>query len=148
MNNKQTTIKDSVSLEGVGIHTGKDVKLTFRPAKENTGYIFKRVDLDDKPEIEALAKYVVNTQRGTTLEKDGVKLKTTEHVLAALVGLEIDNILIEINAEEDHWESATTIDENRYASEVSKWVDEGASIIAGCCRTRPSHIKKLVELFG
>ena len=100
MNNKQTTIKNSVSLEGVGIHTGKDVKLTFRPAKENTGYIFKRVDLDDKPEIEALAKYVVNTQRGTTLEKDGVKLKTTEHVLAALVGLEIDNILIEINAEE------------------------------------------------
>ena len=96
MNNKQTTIKNSVSLEGVGIHTGKDVKLTFRPAKENTGYIFKRVDLDDKPEIEALAKYVVNTQRGTTLEKDGVKLKTTEHVLAALVGLEIDNILIEI----------------------------------------------------
>ena len=100
MNNKQATIKDSDSLEGVGIHTGKDVKLTFHPAKENTGYIFKRVDLDDKPEIEALAKYVVNTQRGTTLEKDGVKLKTTEHVLAALVGLEIDNILIEINAEE------------------------------------------------
>ena len=100
MNNKQTTIKDSVSLEGVGIHTGKDVKLTFHPAKENTGYIFRRVDLGDKPEIEALAKYVVNTQRGTTLEKDGVKLKTTEHVLAALVGLEIDNILIEINAEE------------------------------------------------
>ena len=87
-------------LEGVGIHTGKDVKLTFNPAEPDTGYVFKRVDLDGHPLIEALSKYVVNTQRGTTLEKSGVKLKTIEHVLAALVGLEIDNVLIEINAEE------------------------------------------------
>ena len=100
MTNKQTTINSSISLEGVGIHTGKDVKLTFNPAKPDTGYVFKRVDLDGQPLIEALSKYVVNTQRGTTLEKSGVKLKTIEHVLAALVGLEIDNVLIEINAEE------------------------------------------------
>ena len=100
MTNKQTTIKSSVSLVGVGIHTGQDVKLTFNPAKSDTGYVFKRVDLDGKPLIEALSKYVINTQRGTTLEKSGVKLKTIEHVLAALVGLEIDNVLIEINAEE------------------------------------------------
>ena len=100
MTNKQTTINSSVSLEGVGIHTGKDVKLTFNPADPDSGYVFKRVDLDGEPLIEALSKYVVNTQRGTTLEKSGVKLKTIEHVLAALVGLEIDNVLIEINAEE------------------------------------------------
>ena len=100
MTNKQTTINSSISLEGVGIHTGKDVKLTFNPAKPDTGYVFKRVDLEGEPLIEALSKYVVNTQRGTTLEKSGVKLKTIEHVLAALVGLEIDNVLIEINAEE------------------------------------------------
>ena len=100
MGNKQTTIKSSVSLEGVGIHTGKDVKLSFKPADPETGYVFKRLDLDGSPSIEALSKYVINTQRGTTLEKNGVKLKTIEHVLAALVGLEIDNVLIEINAEE------------------------------------------------
>ena len=100
MSNKQTTIKSSVSLEGVGIHTGKDVKLSFKPADSDTGYVFKRLDLDGSPSIEALSKYVINTQRGTTLEKNGVKLKTIEHVLAALVGLEIDNVLIEINAEE------------------------------------------------
>ncbi len=100
MSNKQTTIKSLVSLEGVGIHTGKDVKLSFKPADSDTGYVFKRLDLDGSPSIEALSKYVINTQRGTTLEKNGVKLKTIEHVLAALVGLEIDNVLIEINAEE------------------------------------------------
>ena len=100
MSNKQTTIKSSVSLKGVGIHTGKDVKLSFKPADSDTGYVFKRLDLDGSPSIEALSKYVINTQRGTTLEKNGVKLKTIEHVLAALVGLEIDNVLIEINAEE------------------------------------------------
>ena len=100
MSNKQTTIKSSVSLKGVGIHTGKDVKLSFKPADPYTGYVFKRLDLDGSPSIEALSKYVINTQRGTTLEKNGVKLKTIEHVLAALVGLEIDNVLIEINAEE------------------------------------------------
>ena len=100
MISNQTTIKSSVSLDGVGIHTGKDVKLTFNPAEANTGYVFKRVDLEGNPTIEALSKFVVNTQRGTTLEKKGIKLKTIEHVLAALVGLEIDNVLIEINAEE------------------------------------------------
>ena len=100
MLNKQTTIKKQTSLDGVGIHTGNEVKLTFKPAPADFGYVFKRIDLINQPEIEALSKYVVDTQRGTTLDKDGVKLKTIEHVLAALVGLEIDNIIIEINGEE------------------------------------------------
>ena len=100
MSNKQTTIKKQTTLEGVGIHTGNEVKLTFKPAPADFGYVFKRIDMTNQPEIEALSKYVVDTQRGTTLEKDGVKLKTIEHVLAALVGLDIDNVIIEINGEE------------------------------------------------
>ena len=100
MSNLQTTIKGSITLKGVGIHTGKDVSLTFKPAEEDVGYVFSRTDLPNKPLIRALSEYVSETQRGTTLEKDGVKLKTTEHVLAALVGLEIDNIIIEIDGEE------------------------------------------------
>ena len=71
MSTKQTTIKKSISLQGVGIHTGNKVTLTFNPAVENTGYMFKRIDLPGQPEIEALSKYVIDTQRGTTLEKNG-----------------------------------------------------------------------------
>ncbi|MFO8147822.1 MAG: UDP-3-O-acyl-N-acetylglucosamine deacetylase, partial [Gillisia sp.] len=97
---KQQTIKKEVSLTGVGLHTGKEVTLTFKPAPVNTGYIFKRVDLEDQPEIEADVNYVVNTQRGTNLEKNGVTIQTSEHVLAACVGLEIDNVILELNASE------------------------------------------------
>ncbi|WBL24369.1 bifunctional UDP-3-O-[3-hydroxymyristoyl] N-acetylglucosamine deacetylase/3-hydroxyacyl-ACP dehydratase [Zunongwangia sp. HGR-M22] len=97
---KQQTIQNEVSLEGVGLHTGKQVKLTFKPAPENTGYVFKRVDLEGEPTIEADVTYVVDTRRGTNLEKNGVKIQTSEHVLAACVGLEIDNIIIELDASE------------------------------------------------
>lgn len=97
---KQRTIKEEVSLEGVGLHTGKEVKLTFKPAPENTGYFFRRTDLEGNPEVEADVSYVVNTRRGTNLEKNGVMIQTSEHVLAACVGLEIDNIFIELNASE------------------------------------------------
>ena len=98
--NKQRTIKQEVTLTGVGLHTGENVTMKFLPAPENHGYAFKRVDLEGAPVIEAEAAYVVNTQRGTNLEKNGVKIQTSEHVLAALVGLEIDNALIELNAPE------------------------------------------------
>ncbi len=97
---KQRTIKEEVSLEGVGLHTGKSVKLTFKPAPENTGFVFRRTDLEGSPEIEADVSYVVNTRRGTNLEKNGVMIQTSEHVLAACVGMEIDNIFIEMNASE------------------------------------------------
>ncbi|MCF4101495.1 bifunctional UDP-3-O-[3-hydroxymyristoyl] N-acetylglucosamine deacetylase/3-hydroxyacyl-ACP dehydratase [Gillisia sp. M10.2A] len=100
MLSKQQTIKKEVSLTGVGLHTGLDVTLTFKPAPENTGYVFKRIDLENSPCIEADANYVTNTQRGTNLEKNGVSIQTSEHVLAACVGLEIDNIIIELNASE------------------------------------------------
>lgn len=97
---KQTTIAKEVSLVGVGLHTGKDVTLTFKPAEPNNGYTFKRIDLEGSPIIEANASYVTNTQRGTCMEKNGVTIQTCEHVLAALVGLEVDNVIIELNASE------------------------------------------------
>jgi len=97
---KQQTILKSVSLKGVGIHSGNEVNLTFKPAEDNFGYAFCRMDMPDKPIIEADINYVVNTKRGTTLEKDGINIQTSEHVLAALVGLEIDNVLIELDSSE------------------------------------------------
>ena len=96
----QTTIGQEVSLKGVGLHTGKDVTLKFIPAPANTGYRFVRFDLDGNPEIEADVQWVTDTQRGTNLEKNGVKIHTSEHVLSALVGLEIDNCYIHLNAPE------------------------------------------------
>ena len=100
MSNKQQTIKKEISLSGVGLHTGNTVKMTFKPAPVNHGFAFMRVDLEGKPIIAAKAEYVVNTQRGTNLEKNGVQIQTSEHVLAAAVGLGIDNLLIEIDASE------------------------------------------------
>ncbi|GGX02421.1 bifunctional UDP-3-O-[3-hydroxymyristoyl] N-acetylglucosamine deacetylase/3-hydroxyacyl-ACP dehydratase [Aquimarina muelleri] len=97
---KQRTINKEIKLTGVGLHTGKEVTLTFKPAPENHGYAFCRIDLEGNPIIEADANYVVNTQRGTNLEKNGVSIQTSEHVLAACVGLEIDNLFIELNASE------------------------------------------------
>ncbi|KVV14735.1 bifunctional UDP-3-O-[3-hydroxymyristoyl] N-acetylglucosamine deacetylase/3-hydroxyacyl-ACP dehydratase [Flavobacterium sp. TMP13] len=97
---KQKTIKNEISLTGVGLHTGKEVTMTFKPAPINNGFTFVRVDLEGQPIIEADANYVVNTQRGTNLEKLGVKIQTSEHVLAAFVGCDVDNVIIELNAPE------------------------------------------------
>jgi len=96
----QTTVAKEITLEGVGLHTGKNVVLTFKPAAANTGYIFRRTDLDGQPTIEADVQYVTNTQRGTNLVKNDVKIQTSEHVLSALVGLQIDNCVIELSAPE------------------------------------------------
>ncbi len=93
---KQKTIKKEISLTGVGFHTGKEVTMTFKPAPINNGFTFVRVDLEGQPIIEADANYVVNTQRGTNLEKLGVKIQTPEHVLAAFVGCDLDNVIIEL----------------------------------------------------
>lgn len=97
---KQKTIKNEISLTGVGLHTGKEVTMTFKPAPVNHGFSFVRIDLEGHPEIEADASYVVNTQRGTNLEKRGVKIQTSEHVLAACVGCDLDNVIIELNGSE------------------------------------------------
>lgn len=97
---KQTTIASEISLKGVGLHTGQEVTMTFKPAPINNGFTFIRVDLEGQPIIEADANYVVNTQRGTNLEKRGVMIQTPEHVLAALVGCDLDNVIIELDASE------------------------------------------------
>ena len=94
---KQKTLKEEISLSGIGLHTGKEVVLTMKPAKENTGFVFVRTDLEGCPQVEADANYVTTTDRGTTLEKSGVKIHTCEHVLAALVGMDLDNVILEMN---------------------------------------------------
>ena len=100
MNSFQTTIKKEVTLTGVGLHTGKNVTLKFTPAAANSGYKFIRYDIEDAPVIEADVQWVTDTQRGTNLEKNGVKINTSEHVLSALVGLQIDNCTIYLDAPE------------------------------------------------
>lgn len=96
----QKTIKEPVSLSGVGLHTGKEVNMTFKPAPVNNGFTFVRVDLEGQPSIKADVNFVQSTNRGTNLVKDGISINTTEHVLAALVGCDIDNIVIELNNSE------------------------------------------------
>lgn len=100
LNPKQTTLKSSLTISGVGLHTGANVNLTFHPAEENHGYKFRRTDLEGQPVIEADCDLVTDTSRGTTLEKKGASISTVEHVLAALVGLEIDNVLMDIDGPE------------------------------------------------
>ncbi|NLT49732.1 MAG: bifunctional UDP-3-O-[3-hydroxymyristoyl] N-acetylglucosamine deacetylase/3-hydroxyacyl-ACP dehydratase [Ignavibacteria bacterium] len=92
----QRTIKKSISMTGYGLHTGTSCKMTFKPAPENYGIKFVRTDLPDKPEIPANADFVVDISRGTTLGIGDIKVHTVEHVLAAIVGLQIDNIVIEL----------------------------------------------------
>ncbi|RDD30928.1 UDP-3-O-[3-hydroxymyristoyl] N-acetylglucosamine deacetylase [Prosthecochloris sp. ZM] len=96
----QRTLKNEVSLWGRGLHTGKECMITFKPAPDNYGYRFIRTDVEDCPEIPALIDNVVDVCRGTTIECNGVKVHTTEHVLAALYGLQIDNCRIEMNGPE------------------------------------------------
>jgi len=100
MADKQITIKKPVSVKGIGLHSGVEVKLTFNPAPENHGYVFQRTDLDGKPVIKALAKYVIDTSRGTSIGTNDYKVGTVEHVLSALYGSGIDNVLIEVNGPE------------------------------------------------
>ena len=98
LNQKQRTINSEISVTGVGLHTGNKVTLTFKPAPENHGYKFKRIDLPGQPIIDADVDNVSDTSRSTTLTQNGASVSTTEHVLAALVGCEIDNVLIELDA--------------------------------------------------
>ncbi len=96
----QRTLQNEVSLRGIGLHTGQECTITFRPAPPNFGYIFVRTDLADNPEIPALIENVVDVRRGTTIGVGDAKIHTTEHVLAALYGLQIDNCRIELDGPE------------------------------------------------
>ncbi|MDF1673995.1 MAG: bifunctional UDP-3-O-[3-hydroxymyristoyl] N-acetylglucosamine deacetylase/3-hydroxyacyl-ACP dehydratase [Vicingaceae bacterium] len=97
---KQKTIKDAFSVIGIGLHTGEKATLTVNPAADNHGFKFQRIDVEGEPIINADADLVVDTSRSTTLEKNGVRVHTTEHILAALSGMEIDNALIQIDGPE------------------------------------------------
>jgi len=105
MSDKQKTIKKAISFSGRGLHTGTDTTLTFKPAPENYGVKFVRVDLENQPEIGAIVENVqqnidIDSLRGTTIASDGAYVHTVEHVLAAIFGLQIDNVRVEINANE------------------------------------------------
>lgn len=97
---QQNTIKSKLTLSGKGLHCGKHVTVNILPAEPNTGIKFRRIDLENKPIIPASVDFVTDTSRGTTLEKDGVKICTIEHLMATLNYFKIDNALIELDAPE------------------------------------------------
>ena len=96
----QKTISKESSLSGVGLHTGEDVNLTFKPAPSNTGLVFVREDIKGDNSIEANIKFISNTERGTNLDNGSFRIHTSEHVLAALTGLDIDNCYISLDGPE------------------------------------------------
>ena len=96
----QKTLEKSVCLNGIGLHSGQKVELNLMPAPPNSGFVFIRTDFDPPVEIPATSNFVSKTDRGTTLKKDGVEIQTCEHLLAALVGMSVNNCLIEINRTE------------------------------------------------
>lgn len=100
MADNQKTIAGEKTLSGVGLHTGRRVEVRLKPAQPNTGFVFVRTDLEGTPSVEALANYVCDTERATSLEKRGVRIHTTEHILAALVGMDLDNVCIELDGPE------------------------------------------------
>lgn len=97
---KQKTLANSFALQGKGLHTGVFTTMNFMPAPVNHGFKFKRVDLENQPIIDASVDLVIDTSRGTLLEKNGARIGTIEHALAALIGMDLDNVLIEVNNEE------------------------------------------------
>lgn len=100
MLDQQRTIQKSVSVKGIGLHTGNSSTLTFVPAPPNSGIWFQRMDLDGQPKIKADISYVVDISRGTTIGNSELRVHTVEHVLAALAGLMIDNVIIQLDANE------------------------------------------------
>ena len=100
MPTKQQTLRSSLSFSGKGLHTGVRVSMTVHPAEADTGIVFRRTDIEDCPEIPALCDYVVDTSRGTTIEKDGHRVSTIEHIMSALWTLGVDNARIDINGPE------------------------------------------------
>lgn len=97
---KQRTISEPVTISGVGLHTGNKSNMTFKPAPEDYGIRFVRIDLEGSPEIPADIDHVIDISRGTTIAKDGAEVHTVEHVLASIVGCEIDNIAVELDSNE------------------------------------------------
>ena len=106
----QRTIGNESSCVGIGLHTGVETKITFKPAPEDFGIRFKRMDIEGSPEIRADIDHVVDISRGTTIEENGVKIHTVEHALAACVGIGLDNVLIELTEKEPPVMDGSSID--------------------------------------
>jgi UDP-3-O-[3-hydroxymyristoyl] N-acetylglucosamine deacetylase / 3-hydroxyacyl-[acyl-carrier-protein] dehydratase len=117
---KQFTIQEPISLEGIGLHSGKNVFITLHPAAVNHGYKFQRIDLPESPIIAADANKVISTNRGTTLKQDDVQVSTVEHLLSALVGTGVDNVLITLNGPEIPILDGTSIQFVRAIESVGK----------------------------
>lgn len=100
MSMMQTTLADSVSYNGIGLHAANEVHMVMRPAPANTGIVFVRTDLPGQPSVQAYLANVTNTMRATTLEKGEAKVFTVEHVLSALRGLQVDNCIVEMDSAE------------------------------------------------
>ncbi len=100
MRDTQRTIKQSVTISGAGLHTGKNVTLTINPAPANHGFKFRRIDLEGSPSISIEVNNVFDTSRGTSIRQNGAEVRTIEHCMAALVGMQIDNAIIDIDCEE------------------------------------------------
>jgi UDP-3-O-[3-hydroxymyristoyl] N-acetylglucosamine deacetylase/3-hydroxyacyl-[acyl-carrier-protein] dehydratase len=96
----QHTLASDITISGVGIHSGEEVEMTLKPAEPNTGIVFKRVDLEGAPTVKADVDHVVDTTRSTTIEANGARVSTIEHLMAALIGNQVDNALIEISGAE------------------------------------------------
>ncbi|MDX9798137.1 MAG: bifunctional UDP-3-O-[3-hydroxymyristoyl] N-acetylglucosamine deacetylase/3-hydroxyacyl-ACP dehydratase [Bacteroidales bacterium] len=96
----QNTIKSKITVSGKGLHSGNNINVSLLPAEANTGIIFRRIDIESKPTIPALIDYVTDTSRGTTIEKDGIRVSTLEHLMASLHYFNIDNVIIELDSNE------------------------------------------------
>ena len=96
----QNSLRREAELTGFGLFSGNDVRVRFLPADENTGIVFRRVDLPDRPEVPVRLEHLTTTQRRTSLSSGPARVELTEHILAALAGLQIDNCVIELNAPE------------------------------------------------
>lgn len=136
---KQKTLLNSFKIKGVGLHTGVNVTMNFLPAPENHGFKFKRIDIDGQPVIDADVDLVVDTSRGTLLEKNGARIGTIEHALAALTGMDLDNVLIEVDNEE-----APIMDgSSKYFVEAI----EKAGIVAQNADREYFEIKEKIEIY-
>src|SRR5213080_1414702 len=134
---QQQTLRETVNFEGLGLHSGNRVSMTFLPAPTNTGIRFRRVDLEGKPEIEARVENVVENNRSTTLAKGNTRIHTVEHVLATFAGYGIDNAIVELDANEPPIADGSS-------REYCKMIKE-AGIVAQDERRQPYRVTAPIE---
>jgi UDP-3-O-[3-hydroxymyristoyl] N-acetylglucosamine deacetylase/3-hydroxyacyl-[acyl-carrier-protein] dehydratase len=135
---QQQTLRRNVSFSGIGLHSGNRVNMTFAPGAPNSGIRFRRMDLDGKPELDGRVDFVVDTNRSTTLGRGALKIQTVEHVLAAFAGCEIDNAIVEIDANEPPIADGS-------AREYVRMIDSAGAVPMAEVR-EPYRVKEPIEL--